>query len=92
MSLDLSAIEASLNEVEKKESSLQEQSSHQLPPSPLIGQTDELLLELDLKQTDPKLDHKFKCKKCKKPEKSKGYFEKQNFKQKQIKKLKKNSK
>ena len=89
MSIDLSAIEASLNEVEQQETIIQNQNRIELPPSPLLGQTDELLLELNINQNDPKYDHKFKCKKCKKPERSKGYFEKQDIKQKQLKKLNK---
>lgn len=89
--IDLSSIKDCLNEVESKELEEQNvQQAHELPPSPLLGHTDELLLELNMKQMDPKLAHKFKSKKCKKPEKSRGYFEKQEIKQKQLKKLRKN--
>ena len=90
MSIDLSAIEASLNDVEQKEAPVQDGYDHNIPPSPLLAQADDLLLELNMKQADPKLEHKLKCKKCKKPEKSKGYFEKQDIKRKQLKKLRKN--
>lgn len=90
MSFDFTGLAETLKEVETNEQAEEKHHDHQLPPSPLIGKTDELLLELNVKQTDPMLEHKFKCRRCKKPEKSKGYFEKQEIKQKQIKKQRKN--
>ncbi|OHT15559.1 hypothetical protein TRFO_02905 [Tritrichomonas foetus] len=93
-SLDLSSLNACLNEVQANDNKTQQQDPNQthIPTSSLLRDKDQLFEEV--KQTNAKLqlDHKNKCKKCKKPEKSKGYYEKQDIKQKQLKKLKKGKK
>ena len=90
-SLDLSAIAESLNEVQKCEQQSQQQTSS-MPVSSLLRDKDDLLAEIQMKNAELMAKNKNKIKKWKKAEKSKGYYEKQDMKQKQFKKLKKSKK
>lgn len=88
--LDLSEIQNSLTDVQKKVEET-ENEKPQIQSSFLLKQADELLEEINsnIKKIDSKIDKKIKSKKCKKVEKSRSYFEKQEIKQKKIKNLRK---